>query len=75
MTITILRREPGQTIPRPFNRACSVDEMREMLAYTISRNTTRLPMIDVECLDTEAPVATYGKGPSRVEFFAFTERN
>lgn len=31
MTIAILMLAPGQKIPRPFNRACSVDEANEIL--------------------------------------------
>ncbi len=33
MTFSILRLLPGQKIARPFNRACSVQEMAEMLVH------------------------------------------
>lgn len=31
MTIAILKLEAGQTIPRPFSRACDFDEAREIV--------------------------------------------
>ena len=67
MTITILRRAPGQAIPRPFNRASSVSEMRELIV----RGEFAQRTINADNLNTDKPVLTQANG---VEFFAFEER-
>lgn len=36
MTIAILKLEAGQTIPRPFSRACDFDEARELVGRYVS---------------------------------------
>jgi hypothetical protein len=37
-TYTILRLEPGQTIPRPFNRASSKAELAELIHHFVTYN-------------------------------------
>lgn len=78
MNITILKQAAGQTIPRPYNRAISVDEMIDLLHRPIiaeaqmsrvGRET--LERIARQNLDTEEPVLQTLKGT--VRYYAFTE--
>ncbi len=66
--IAILVLAPGQTIPRPFSRASSVDELRELVAPYIG------PDVLVERIDTEEPIGIGVRFGQRLKFFAFTER-
>lgn len=67
--ITILRRLPGQQIPRPMNRACSLDEVLDLM--TMGRSPlVRVAELTLSNVDTDAPIARRADG---VEFFAFTE--
>ncbi len=78
MTISITLRLPGQTIPRPFSRACSESEMVELIQSYVRR------VLHDECdgprqifpgnTDQELPVCRISyKGQGTAEFFAFTE--
>ncbi|MDE2105418.1 MAG: hypothetical protein KGL39_49785 [Patescibacteria group bacterium] len=68
MVIAILSLRPDQNIPRPFSRASSIDELRELL----------LPYVGVDVavnkIDTEEPLGSAVLYGQRVKFFAFTER-
>lgn len=73
-TITILLQLPGQTIPRPFNRASSVGELQDMIA----EYGQRLYGDDLEAvesnIDSEEPILVYPhKGQGFARFYAFTE--
>lgn len=75
MTIAILYRKPGQTIARPFSRACNVDEALELIAHFKSDWTTKAlnERKFLTNMDTEEPVAVYDDAFGRTEFFAFIE--
>lgn len=74
MTITILRRRPGQSIPRPMNRACSLAELNDLLVGWDARSVRHAPcpngVVITANVDTEEPVCRAADG---TEFFAFTE--
>lgn len=86
MTISILKLDvsKGHTLPRPWNRACSLDEMKEMLATYCKANAWSFEswgprdnrmlyqQYRPENLDREAPVLKI-LGAS-ITFYAFTEK-
>lgn len=57
MTIAILYCKPGQTIARPFNRACNVDEALELISSWAYHNkldrSTLNERIFLKNMDTE----------------------
>lgn len=59
--ISILRRKPGQKIPRPYSRACSQREAEEIIGRGCTFIWTRL--------NTDEPVTRRDDA----EFFAFSE--
>jgi len=61
-TIAILRRLPGEKIPRPYTRACSQSEAQDMLGRPVQIDWSKLN-------SDEAVAEIYG-----AEFFAFTEQ-
>ncbi len=69
-TIAILKEDGTTRIPRPFNRACSTDEMRELIDGWQPR-TGILPRARyaIENLGTDQPVATRGE----IKFYGFFE--
>lgn len=79
MTITILKLDTskGHKMPRPWNRACSESEMREMLEHYCKVNgwaferSASGKQYYPENLNTEATVL-YIRGTT-VKFYAFTE--
>lgn len=80
MYISILKLEEPQKIARPWNRASSRDELKEMVEHFVrstSAHTHGKPVIKYGNLDTEEPVLTcriYRFGGVRlVKMYAFTE--
>lgn len=70
MTILLLRRVGDQSIPRPWNRASSTDEVVEMIeAYAKTKGQNALVYLDY--INTEHPIA-YVVGDCH--FYAFEER-
>jgi hypothetical protein len=73
--ITLLKLEPLQSVPRPFNRVSSVAEAVEILDYWRKRQPPsaikkQLAACTIQAnLDTEKTVFEYGG----VKFYAFTE--
>ncbi len=82
MTITILRRLPGQAIPRPVNRASSLSELSDLIVGFEQDNRRFVKgmapqgtKLNLENIDTDKPVALVGPVDApAAEFFAFTER-
>ena len=67
-TIWITKREPGQKVPRPFNRADNAAEMYEMVDHFVAAHKRKHPhsggIADerrYDHLDTDSPVWTDGK--------------
>lgn len=76
MTICILRQEAGQNIPHPFQRACSPEEMEEILVhharYTgqLMHGERKVFLDRIDLDDPTRPVAMIGTA----NFYAFHER-
>jgi len=66
--IAILTLAPGQTIARPFSRASSIDELRELVAPYVGADVV------IDRIDTEEPIGSGTRYGQRLKFFAFTER-
>lgn len=86
MTLSILKREGSQTIPRAWNRADNQEEALEMLAYFIAaqKSNGRIPreaaieeskrwLFMWNWIDTDFPVLQFTTPTGEVEFFVSTE--
>lgn len=66
MTLSVLALRPGQKIARPFCRACSADEMAQLIPGFGTK-------INASNIDSDEPVVTRKIDGEVVKFFAFTE--
>lgn len=81
MTISLLRRLPTQQIARPVNRACSRDELRELVGWfaeamtSVTNGRRAMGWYNVQAIDTDEPILTLldTKGLVVATFYAFTE--
>jgi hypothetical protein len=70
MTIAILKLEADQRIARPFSRACSTDEMLEILRHWRRVNPGATAQVPTNAfVDSENPVMEH----AGAKFYAFTE--
>lgn len=74
MTISILKLETGQTIPRPFARAGSWEELVEILQGYARYQRDPIPTPFRKNLDTDYAVWSVRRSTGEVWFFAFTEQ-
>ncbi|MDX2223588.1 MAG: hypothetical protein SFV21_12610 [Rhodospirillaceae bacterium] len=70
--LIILKREPGQSVPRYFGTMCARDEVDEILRHYIKHHGTRLADYAWANTDSDTPVTveTDATGAVRSEWFA-----
>ena len=74
MTISILIRAEGQKIARPFNRACSMEEMDEIITHFLQVQKMTMTSVAVSGnFGTDEPIVRATNGALAVEFYAFME--